>query len=62
LCLGGLIKHVAGVEAGWLRFAVGRQEHRRDDSAEGPARPVVTPPARSRPRRRAWSSAIVPLP
>ncbi|MFJ4092239.1 DinB family protein [Kitasatospora sp. NPDC089913] len=23
LCLGGLIKHVAGTEAGWMRFAVG---------------------------------------
>jgi hypothetical protein len=23
LCIGGLIKHVAGVEAGWARFAVG---------------------------------------
>jgi uncharacterized protein DUF664 len=23
LCVGGLIKHVAGVEAGWMRFAVG---------------------------------------
>lgn len=23
LCLGGLIKHVAGTEAGWMRFVVG---------------------------------------
>ncbi len=23
LCLGGLIKHVANVEAGWMRFAIG---------------------------------------
>ncbi|MBG0815470.1 DinB family protein [Planomonospora sp. ID82291] len=26
LCLGGLIKHVAGVEEGWMRFAVGGAE------------------------------------
>jgi hypothetical protein len=26
LCLGGLIKHVAGTEAGWMRFAVGGAE------------------------------------
>ncbi|GGL41649.1 DinB family protein [Planomonospora parontospora] len=26
LCLGGLIKHVAGVEQGWMRFAVGGAE------------------------------------
>ncbi len=26
LCLGGLIKHVAGVEQGWARFAVGGAE------------------------------------
>ncbi|WP_449065307.1 DinB family protein [Planomonospora algeriensis] len=26
LCLGGLIKHVAGVEDGWMRFAVGGAE------------------------------------
>ncbi|MBV6701617.1 DinB family protein [Kitasatospora aureofaciens] len=36
LCLGGLIKHVAGVEARWLRFAVGGAEGmRRGGSGHG---------------------------
>ena len=26
LCIGGLIKHVTGVEAGWMRFALGGAE------------------------------------
>ncbi|MEV4560595.1 DinB family protein [Kitasatospora sp. NPDC049285] len=33
LCLGGLIKHVAGVEQRWLRFAVGGAEAMRADGS-----------------------------
>ncbi|HEY1487461.1 MAG TPA: DinB family protein [Micromonosporaceae bacterium] len=32
LCLGGLIKHTASVEAAWMRFAVGGAEAMVDDS------------------------------
>jgi uncharacterized damage-inducible protein DinB len=31
LTLGGLIKHVADIEAGWMRFAAGRAESTADD-------------------------------
>ncbi|MEU9131972.1 DinB family protein [Kitasatospora sp. NPDC048540] len=31
LCLGGLIKHVAGVEARWMRFATGGAEAMRSE-------------------------------
>jgi hypothetical protein len=34
LCLGGLIKHVAGVEAGWARFAVGGAEAMASEPAD----------------------------
>ncbi|WP_329496222.1 DinB family protein [Kitasatospora herbaricolor] len=34
LCLGGLIKHVAGVEAGWMRFAVGGAEAMASDPVD----------------------------
>ncbi|WP_354641405.1 DinB family protein [Kitasatospora camelliae] len=34
LCLGGLIKHVAGVEARWMRFAVGGAEAMRSEPVD----------------------------
>jgi hypothetical protein len=34
LCLGGLIKHVANVEAGWMRFAVGGAEAMQSGSTD----------------------------
>jgi uncharacterized damage-inducible protein DinB len=34
LCLGGLIKHVAGVEATWMRFAVGGAEAMQSEAVD----------------------------
>lgn len=34
LCLGGLIKHVANTEAGWMRFAVGGAEAMESGSVD----------------------------
>ncbi|WP_371498095.1 DinB family protein [Kitasatospora sp. NBC_00374] len=34
LCLGGLIKHVTGVEARWMRFAVGGAEAMRSEPVD----------------------------
>jgi uncharacterized damage-inducible protein DinB len=34
LCLGGLIKHVAGVEERWMRFAVGGAEAMRSEPVD----------------------------
>lgn len=34
LCVGGLIKHVANVERGWMRFAVGGAEAMTQDSSD----------------------------
>jgi uncharacterized damage-inducible protein DinB len=34
LCLGGLIKHVASTEEGWMRFAVGGAEAMQSDAVD----------------------------